>query len=103
MTYYLWPQAQTSIEATVYHKSDLLWDLDLSKETSERTFKINGTHTELTVGVKKNAIAILKSGCPNQYCVEEGYVSSPHRSIICAYNDIYIFLEGTSDIDVIAG
>lgn len=91
------------MEATIYHQATELYDLDLAKETSERTFVIEGTHTSLTIGVKKNAIAILQSGCPNQYCVEEGYVSDPHRSIICAYNDVYIFLEGVSSIDAIAG
>ena len=103
MIYYLWPQQTTSVEATIYHQGAELYDLDLSKETVERTFVVEGTHTPLTVGVKKNAIAILKSGCPNQYCVEEGWVSDPHRSLICAYNDIYIFLEGASSMDVIAG
>lgn len=103
MTYYLWPSSPSEVEAKVYHKADLQADIDLWKETAVRTFLVEGTHGTVTIGVKPNAIAILESNCPNQYCVEEGYVSSPQRSVICAYNEIYIFLEGVSAVDVIVG
>ena len=38
-----------------------------------------------------------------QDCVYMGYVSETNRPIICAYNAVYIVIEGVSDVDVEIG
>jgi hypothetical protein len=80
--------AQISIESKLYEQ------IDLAQETAERTFVIQGKHTPLTIAVKTNAIAILESGCPNQYCVNEGWISSSGRPLVCAYNEVLIEIQG---------
>jgi hypothetical protein len=104
LAYYLWPRPQVPLKATIYHQSALLYDIDLAKEDAERdillSYPEDTSKTDMTVAVRKNAICVKESGCPNQFCVREGWVSEANRSIICAYNEVYIFLEGTSDIDV---
>ena len=45
------------------------------------------------------AIAVLESNCPHQDCVHMGYVSETNHPIICAYNQVYIVIEGDSNYD----
>lgn len=74
--------------------------IDLSTEGEERTFEIEGAAGPLTIGVKKNAAAILSSPCPEQYCVHMGWVSDG-RPIVCAYSHVALLFETSGDIDVI--
>jgi hypothetical protein len=76
--------------------------VDLSKESAERTFTIQGKYDVMTVGVKYNAICVLDSDCPHQYCVRQGWVSEANHPIICTYNEIQIVILGTGAGDVIA-
>ena len=66
----------------------------------ERDYVIQGLHGEVHIHTKDGAIAVIESNCPHQDCVHTGYVSETNRPIICAYNGVYIVIEGTSDIDV---
>jgi hypothetical protein len=91
---------QGDVSATIYKSGSFLESLDLAKETEERSFTITGTKGDLLIGVKHNAIAILESGCPGQYCVQQGYVSEAGHPIVCAYNEIYISLSGSALNDV---
>jgi hypothetical protein len=93
------PQS-SSLKASIYHHNEVVQVVDLSKENEERTFKIEGDKTSLTIGVKHNAIAILESGCPKQFCVHEGYVSEAGKPIVCAYNAIMIEIASNSSLDV---
>ena len=87
--------------AYIYHKNELLQEIDLNKETDLREFEIHGEHGLLTVGVKKDNIAILESSCLTHQCVKTGYISKANHSIVCAYNAIYIVLKNNdSDVDI---
>ena len=95
--------ASETVVATIYRQGDKLMAVDLSKEEGEREFPIQGTKTSLVVGVRKNAIKIIDSGCPSQYCVHMGYVDKPGLPIVCAYNGISIVLEGGDPYSVVIG
>ena len=64
-------------------------------------YYIDGVHNQVHINVKDGAIAIVESGCPHQDCVHTGYVKESNRPIICAYNAVYIIIEGTSNYDVV--
>jgi hypothetical protein len=76
--------------------------VDLSKESSERYFTIQGKHDQMTIGVKYNAICVKDSNCPHQYCIRQGWVSDANHPIICTYNEIQIVILGEGAGDVIA-
>jgi len=103
LVYYALPKNEDLI-ASVFVEKVLLVTYDLSKETTERTIEIEGKYTPMTLGIKKNAIAVLESGCKSQYCVHQGYVSAANHPIVCSYNEVYIALTGKEPVNsVVAG
>lgn len=87
--------------AYIYHKNELIQEIDLNKENELRKFNIEGEHGLLTVGVKKDNIAILESSCITHQCVKTGYINKSNHSIVCAYNAVYIVLKSNdSNIDI---
>ena len=58
---------------------------------------VNG---ELVVHVHDGKIKVSKSNCPHQDCVNQGEVSDINHPIICAYNEVYIVINGNSNYDV---
>lgn len=97
------PKGGGSHIAEIRLDSALKQTIDLSKETSERTFVIQGKMTPMTIGVKENAIAVLESGCPHLYCVRQGYVSEAGHPIVCTYNHITIEILGSAASDIVVG
>ena len=89
--------------ASIYRTGELLQRIDLSKESEERSFIILGTHGEVEVTVKHNAIKVSHSDCPGQDCVDMGYRDKPGVPIVCAYNGISIVLEGGDKYSVTIG
>ena len=103
LVYYAIPTRQDLV-ASIYREKVLLATYDLSQETTERTIEIEGKLTPMIIGLKKNAIAVLESGCKSQYCVNQGYVSKANHPIICSFNAVYIALAGKEPINsVVAG
>ena len=85
--------AKVSIQNEVVEVIDL-------KDKTERDYYVEGTHGIVHIHVKDGAIAVVESTCPHQDCVHMGYVSETNKPIICTYNEVYIVIEGDSDIDV---
>lgn len=87
--------------AYIYHKNELIQEIDLSKENELRKFDIKGKYGLLTIGVKKDSIAVLESSCLTHQCVKTGYINKSNHSIVCAYNAIYIVLKNNdSNVDI---
>lgn len=87
--------------AYIYHKNELIQEIDLSKENELRKFDIKGEYGLLTIGVKKDNIAVLESSCLTHQCVKTGYINKSNHSIVCAYNAIYIVLKNNdSNVDI---
>jgi hypothetical protein len=89
LIYYAIPKGGNLI-ARVYRERETIATYNLNDYGTETKIEIQGTKTKLLLGLRKNAIAILESGCPNQYCVHQGYVSDPSHPIVCTYNGIFI-------------
>ena len=83
--------------AKVYVENELQLTVNLSKNEE---YIVHGKNGDLTVITKDGGIAVTKSNCPHQDCVNMGYVYTSNRPIICAYNATYIVIEGTSEFDV---
>ena len=90
---------KNNLVATVSVQNEVVETIDLS-DTSERDYYVEGLYGTVHIHVKDGAIAIVESNCPHQDCVHMGYIKETNRPIICAYNGVYIIIEGTSDIDV---
>ena len=93
-------RTSANLIATIYVQNSLVKRVNLNGE--DQKFKINGTNGELTVEVLNKKIAVTESNCPHQDCVKIGFVGETNRPIICAYNEVYIKVEGAiiNDIEI---
>lgn len=92
-------QAEIALDGERLKQNGLL---DLSRYGEETTsIVIQGYRSEMTIGVKKDAICVLSSSCPSQYCVHQGWISEAGRPLVCAYNHIVISILGSAEADFI--
>ena len=90
---------KNNLVAKIYVKDELIQTIDLVK-TDNTEFVIRGAKGDLIVSIKDHSIAVIEADCPHQDCVDMGYVKESNRPIICAYNQVYIIIEGNSNYDI---
>lgn len=88
--------------AKIYVKETLVQEVDLTT-SKDQEFEIEGVKGKLTISIKDHAIGVIEAECPHQDCVHVGYVKETNRPIICAYNQVYIVIEGDSSYDARIG
>ena len=90
-----------AISASISQQNTVVLTIDLSKEGSEiREIPFPNEEIKLVIGVKKNAICVLRSECPHQDCVRTGWVSEAGKPIVCAHYKVTITISGTPINDV---
>ena len=89
---------KSDLVAKIYVKNELVQTIDLSN-TKDTEFEIEGAKGKLKIIIKNHAIGVEESNCPHQDCVHMGLVKESNRPIICAYNQVYIVIEGESTYD----
>ena len=89
---------KNNLVAKIYVKNELVQTIDLAK-SEDTEFEIDGAKGKLTIVIKDHVIGVEESNCPHQDCVHMGLVKESNRPIICAYNQVYIVIEGDSNYD----
>ena len=92
-------RTKDNLIAKVYVQDTIVETIDLSKK-EEKDYTVHGINGDLTIHTRDGAICVLNSNCPHQDCVNMGYVNVSNRPIICAYNAVYIIIEGNATFDV---
>ena len=92
-------RTKTNLTAKVYVQNDIVETIDLSKK-EEKDYTVHGLNGDITIHTRDGEICVSKSNCPHQDCVKMGYVGTSNRPIICAYNAVYIVIEGHAEYDV---
>ena len=85
--------------AKVYCQNELVLEIDLSKKETE-DYPIKGLKGEMIIHTEDGYVCVSKSTCPHQDCVRMGKVNTSNRPIVCAYNAVYIVIDGESTYDV---
>ena len=94
-------RVKTNLIAKISVQNQVVLVVDLSKN-EEADYYIDGLKGQLKAHTHNGAIAVVESNCPHQDCVHVGYVNTTNRPIICAYNAVYIYIEGaTTGSDII--
>ncbi len=88
-------RVKKNLIAKIHVQNEVVETIDLSKK-EEKDYLIKGINGYVTVHTHDGAIAIVHSNCPHQDCVKTGYVNTSNRPIVCAYNGVYITIEGGS-------
>lgn len=94
-------RTKTNLIAKISVQNTVVEVIDLSKK-EDKDYDIQGINGHLHVKTHNGAIAVISSNCPHQDCVHMGYVSESNKPIICAYNAVYIIIEGktVNDVDI---
>jgi hypothetical protein len=90
---------KNNLVAKIYVKDELVQTIDLVK-TNDTEFIIHGANGDLVVSIKDHSIGVIEANCPHQDCVHMGFIKETNRPIICAYNQVYIIIEGNSNYDL---
>ena len=85
-----------NLVARISVQNNVVEVIDLSKK-EDNDYYIDGLKGQLHIHTHDGAIAVVESNCPHQDCVHMGYVNTSCRPIICAYNAVYISIEGGDD------
>ena len=93
---------KNNLVAKIYVQSQLIQEIDLNTEPNH-DFVIQGAKGKLTISIIDHSIGVKEAECPHHDCVHMGYVAETNRPIICAYNQVYIIIEGNSDYDARLG
>lgn len=95
-------RVQNNLVATISVQNEVVETIDLSKK-EDADYYVDGLHGKLHIHTHDGAIAVLESNCPHQDCVKMGYAKETNRPIICAYNAVYIVINGKAINDVEIG
>lgn len=92
-----------NLKAKIYVQNTVVEVVDLSKR-EDATYIIDGLHGKVKIHTHDGSIAVVESNCPHQDCVKTGYIKESNHPIICAYNAVYVIVEGeTPNNDVELG
>ena len=91
-------KTKKNLQAKVYVQNEVVEVIDLNRK-EEKDYYVQGLKGQVHIHTKNGGIAIVESGCPHQDCVNMGYVYETNRPIICAYNAVYIVIEGKAAIN----
>lgn len=77
-----------------------LFRIDLSRVTEVQTLEITGA-CHNTVEIEPGRIRVREADCPDQICVDTGWISDGARPIVCLPNRLVIEIEGgAQDADI---
>ena len=81
----------------------VLREIDLSAVTKEYTFEVvwrdGGSNT---VRVQPGRICIAEADCPDQICVEQGWLADQAAPIVCLPHRLVIRLKQAAELDAVA-
>ena len=103
--YVLLRPAGTGVVARITLDGELVEEIDLSAVTDPYTFTLEGPGGFTnTIEVEHGRIRVLEAGCPDQVCVNQGYISDGTVPIVCLPNRLVIEIVGGGDsLDAAAG
>lgn len=84
---------------------ELIQEIDLSAVTQSYTFTVDGPGGfSNTLQVEPGRIRVVEAGCPDQVCVNQGYISDGTVPIVCLPNKLVVEITGGGDgLDAAAG
>lgn len=96
----------SAITANLYLDGQCIRSIDLSQVTDPYSFTVEGPAGTNTVLVEPGRIRVSHADCPDQVCVNQGWISNSVVPIVCLPNRLVIQIEdsaGTADIDGVTG
>ena len=83
--------------AAVYLDGELIRRIDLSAVKTRETFDISCDGGSNTILVESGRICVLEADCPDQICVQSGWLNSEAAPIVCLPHRLVIRLESSEE------
>ncbi len=89
----------------VYQAGVRVRSIDLAQVDGPFSFEVDGPAGGNTILVEPGRVRVSHAGCPDQVCVEQGWIDSGALPIICLPNELVIRIEGgaPAEVDGVAG
>lgn len=102
----LWQRGggQTAPVARILRDGELVEEIALDKVTASYSFALYGSAGSNTIQVEPGRIRVSAADCPDQVCVEQGYISDGTVPIVCLPHGLVIEIVGGEEpLDGAAG
>ena len=98
----LMPKEEGQI-ARITQDGQVVAEIDLSELTGPYTFPVDGEdHQWNGIVAEKGRIRVLEASCPDQVCVNQGWISDSTLPIVCLPNKLVIeIVGGESELDAV--
>ena len=100
----LLPRGQEGTVAVITHDGEVVEKIDLSKLTAPLTITVEGEDgLHNTIVAQPGCICVQSANCPDQVCVEQGWIRDSALPIVCLPNKLMIQITGgESGLDAVA-
>ncbi len=89
-----------SQRAVVEREGEILWEEDLSLLTGPKEMVFEGAnHISLVVRFSPEGAQVISSQCPDQICVETGFLVRAGEAAVCLPGRLVLRMEGTKSFD----
>lgn len=68
----------------------------------DSVYEFTGLYGPLTMEIHDRRVRIPEATCPDQYCVQQGWLDNTSSSIICLPNQVVIDIRGEQELDGIS-
>lgn len=95
--------------ANIYQDGECIYSIDLSAVTETETITVEDDNGHVNViEVENGRIRVSEANCPDQVCVETGWLSSSLKPIVCLPAKLVIQIESDPeteelDLDAVSG
>lgn len=86
-----------SVVAIIQVEGDIVETIDLSKVEKVKNLQIQGAQGLSTIEVENSRIRMVESPCPDQVCVNRGWIERAGEAIVCVPNEIVIKIKGNDE------
>ena len=84
--------------AVIAKNGQVLHEIRLDTLSEPKTFYISGMDGEENwIRVEHGRVCMERASCPDQVCVDQGYIDSGVLPIVCLPNQVIITIEGGED------
>lgn len=91
--------------AKISVNGQVIESIDLTAVDEPYEFEISGTSGKNTISVMPGKIAVIYADCPDQICVNQGYIENSAVPIVCLPHKLAVAIvdSNTKKIDAVAG
>lgn len=92
--------------ARIYQAGVCIRSIDLSQLTEPELFPVEGPAGGNTIQAEPGRIRVCDAGCPDQICVNQGWLSDSVAPVVCLPNQLVIRIESgpnEGDLDGVSG